>query len=65
MSLTKNGNNLRGRADTPGSWDALSGSIENDGKFFLNGNQRNGPLTGSYEGYIYEDGSLTGTGGSQ
>lgn len=61
MALKRENNILSGRADTPGSWDRLSGSIQNDGSFFLNGNERDGPLTGTYTGRINDDGSITGT----
>lgn len=61
MSLKRESNILSGRADTRGSWDRLSGSIQNDGSFFLNGNERDGPLTGTYTGRINDDGSITGT----
>ncbi len=61
MALKRENNILSGRADTPGSWDRLSGSIQNDGSFFLNGNERDGPLTGTYTGRINDDGLITGT----
>jgi len=61
MSLKKNGAILSGRAETPDNWDALQGTINPDGSFQLNGNERGGPLTGTYLGTIYTDGSISGT----
>jgi hypothetical protein len=60
MSLKKSGHNLSGRADTEVTWDNLSGSIESDGSFHLNGYERGGPMTGIWSGRIYGDGTITG-----
>ncbi len=61
MSLKRDKNTLSGRADTKGSWDALSGSIQDDGSFYLNGNERGERLTCTYTGRIYDDGTISGT----
>lgn len=60
MFLKKEGNNLSGSATTVKT-DTLSGSIENDGDFHLNGYENGRDFKGIWTGRISDDGSVSGT----
>ncbi len=60
MQLVRSGRNLQGTAVSSGSRDTLSGTIENDGSFRVNGYENGNFLTGIYSGQITENGTVTG-----
>ncbi len=59
VTLIRSGRNLRGTASTSRT-DTLSGTIETDGRFRLDGYENGTKLTGIYTGQIHTDGTLTG-----
>jgi hypothetical protein len=59
VTLIRSGRNLRGTASTSRT-DTLSGTIETDGSFRLDGYENGTNLTGIYTGQIHTDGTLTG-----
>ena len=60
MTLERSGRALRGTASTSGSTDTLSGTIEPDGSFTLNGYENGIDQTGVYTGRILNSGQITG-----
>jgi hypothetical protein len=60
MTLERSGRGLRGTASTSGSMDTLSGTIEPDGSFTLNGYENGIDQTGVYTGKILNNGQITG-----
>ncbi len=60
MTLTKSYRDLRGTASTSRSSDTLSGSIDSDGRFRLDGYENGVRFTGIYTGQINANGTITG-----
>jgi hypothetical protein len=60
MMLNRSGHKLTGTARTYGSTDTLSGTIEDDGSFQLNGYENGIEQKGIYTGKIYGNGQVTG-----
>ena len=61
MSLTRSGRDLRGTASTGSKTDTLSGTIETDGRFRLEGYENGNTFSGIYSGQIYSDGTINGS----
>lgn len=61
MTLNKNGSSLSGTAVTPGDIDYLSGYIDPDGSFDLEGDNPGNGVTGHWRGQIMPNGTLRGT----
>jgi ribosomal protein L40E len=61
VSLVRAGRDLRGTASTSRSTDTLSGTIETDGRFKLDGYENGTRLTGIYTGQVHADGTVTGS----
>jgi serine/threonine protein kinase len=60
VALRRAGSDLTGRASTDSHTDTLSGTINPDGSFRLNGYENGQSYTGIYSGKIYNDGTIIG-----
>ena len=60
MSLVRNESELKGSASTNRNSDTLSGTIDSDGEFNLDGYEDGQNYTGIYSGRIYNDGTISG-----
>lgn len=60
MHLKRDKSIITGWAETSAATDELSGSIEPNGGFQVNGTPAGKPTTGIWKGRIYTDGSITG-----
>jgi hypothetical protein len=61
MTLFRDGENLKGTAETDNHIDTLSGTIDENGRFELRGYEDGTRYTGNYSGTIFSDGTITGT----
>lgn len=61
LTLTRNGSNLEGVAETDRSWDRLAGTIDRSGKFKLEGWEKDTKYTGLYSGGFVSDTEIYGS----
>jgi hypothetical protein len=61
LTLVRSGRDLRGTASTSRNTDTLSGTIEKDGRFKLDGYESGTRYTGIYTGQVHTDGTVTGS----
>ena len=59
--IVRDGSNLSGQASTSRKTDTLSGTIDANGQFAMNGFENGKRFTGIYKGNIYDNGTIDGS----